>query len=401
MRYLIWMLVLSAIFTGCQSKIVPVGPMVKKIDSEELSRLVLTFSNEWKSVHHLELEDSWAAYDNGIKKICLRYSSQRLLDLKEARLLMVELVEEFLKRINNHTILGFELDSYPFTAEQLDVRINFESYFGMYVDPLYIGLTWLQAGCVHFYAFDRKDNDIDWDHHRFEPYSKSRELALIQKEIDLPFVEKIVPHKKPSSYIYDRYESYSPHAPYSPVVNYSPNMAPITTYRPVSVLNEAPRAPLVVSPTPMVTPPYGTVTSMPVNPYQASQIYPVGGYDALNYSREASVVTNPSPIMSSPTYGTVPSTPVNPYHSSAIYSGGYPTSSVVPPGAMTNPHVASPVSPYNPTRYASPSLYNTSLYNTTTANDLPPYNPNIPAGEQIFHNTTSDLPPYNPNPSYD
>lgn len=182
------------IFSGCQRKSVGVGAWVKKIDSEELSKIVINFSTKMKINKHLELEDSWASYDDYITRLCLQYTSQRLLTLYDARLLMVELVEELLSRLNNNSIVSFELNRYPFTADDLDVKITFESYYGRYIDELYIGLAWLQAGCVHFYAFDRKDkslNGIDWDHHRFEPYTKSRELALLKKQADLPFIEQI------------------------------------------------------------------------------------------------------------------------------------------------------------------------------------------------------------------
>ncbi|WP_068467697.1 hypothetical protein [Candidatus Protochlamydia phocaeensis] len=198
------------ILTSCQPKIVGKGPWVKKIDSEELSKLVINFSTKMKIDKHLELEDSWASYDDYILKICLQYSSQRLLTLYDARLLLVELVEEFLYRLNNHTILSYELDHFPFTANDLDVRISFESFYGLYIDELYIGLVWLQGGCVHFYAFDRKDQrfNIDWSHQRFEPYAKSRELALLKREADLPFVEnKDNPPPRPNTYTYERYFS--------------------------------------------------------------------------------------------------------------------------------------------------------------------------------------------------
>ncbi|MCE2982095.1 MAG: hypothetical protein LW832_00885 [Parachlamydia sp.] len=175
--------------TGCTTKIVPEGPWVKKIDSEELSKIIISFSAKMKIDKHLELEDSWAAYDDYITRLCLEYSSQRLLTVYDARLLMVELVEELLYRLNNHSIVSFELSHFPFTANDLDVKINFESFYGLYLDQLYVGLAWLQAGCVHFYAFDRKNNRIDWNHDRFEPYTKSRELALIKREVDLPFTD--------------------------------------------------------------------------------------------------------------------------------------------------------------------------------------------------------------------
>lgn len=203
----------GAILTSCQTKVVGDGIWVKKIDSAELSRIVINFSTRMKIDKHLELEDSWAAYNDYVSKICLQYSSQRLLTVYDARLIMVELVEEFLYRLNNNTIISFELNRFPFTADDLDVKISFQSYYGRYVDEQYVGLAWLQAGCVHFYAFDRKDpslNGIDWSHDRFEPYTKSRELALIKRLADMPYIEHIEnpnPPKKPSSYTYDRYFS--------------------------------------------------------------------------------------------------------------------------------------------------------------------------------------------------
>lgn len=188
---------LAAILTSCQPKVVGKSadggnPWVKTVDSEELSRIVINFSVKMKIDKHLELEDSWAAYDDSIFKMVLRYSSQRLLTVYDARLLLVELVEEFLYRLNNNTIVSFELDHFPFTANDLDVRLNFESFHGRYVDEQYVGMVWLQGGCSHFYAFNRKDPSllgIDWDDHRFEPYSKSRELALIKRLADLPYIE--------------------------------------------------------------------------------------------------------------------------------------------------------------------------------------------------------------------
>jgi hypothetical protein len=205
---------LAALLVSCQPKVVGTGPMVKKIDSEELSRIIINFATKMKIDKHLELEDSWASYDDSIFRICIQFSSQRLLTVYDARLLMVEVVEEMLYRLNNNSIISFELDHFPFTARDLDVKINFESYYGRYIDEQYLGLAWLQAGCVHFYAFDRKDpslNGIDWDHHRFEPYSKSRELALIKKLADLPYIEHLenpnLPRKGSARHHTERYIS--------------------------------------------------------------------------------------------------------------------------------------------------------------------------------------------------
>lgn len=187
----LYLLPLTLILTGCREAAVGEGPWVKKIESEEISRLVINFSKKMKSEQHLELEDSRVEYNDFIKKIYLEYSCQRLLTVYEARLMIVELVEDFLDRLNNHTFLSFELQNFPFTADDIEVKINFESFYGRYIDELYVGLTWLKCGCVYFYAFDIKDQigDIDWSHDRWEPYFKSKELALLKKEADMADME--------------------------------------------------------------------------------------------------------------------------------------------------------------------------------------------------------------------
>lgn len=213
-NWIIFFMLMGVVVTGCQPKIAHTGPWVKKIDSEELSKIVINFSVKMKIDKHLELEDSWAAYDDYITKIHLEYSSQRLLTVYDARLILVELVEEFLERLNNHTIIRFELDHFPFTANDLDVKLTFESYYGQYIDELYIGRVWLKNGCTYFYAFDRTDpsqNGIDWDHHRFEPYAKSRELALIKRAVDIPYIETRENPVQPVRHgVYQKYFSITP-----------------------------------------------------------------------------------------------------------------------------------------------------------------------------------------------
>lgn len=205
----IWLMLLAALLTSCQTQMVGEGLWVKKIDSEEISRLVINFSSKMKKERHIELEDSRVEYNDFIKKIYLEYSCQRLLTVYDARLLMVELVEDFLDRLNSNTILAFQVQSVPFTADNLEVKINFESFYGRYVDELYVGLAWLKCGCVHFYAFDIKDETgIDWSHDRWEPYTKSRELALIKKIVDIPAdEEKRQERRRPSALLPERYES--------------------------------------------------------------------------------------------------------------------------------------------------------------------------------------------------
>src|SRR5256885_260075 len=106
----ICLMFLAAVLTSCQTRTIVQGPLIKKIDAPEFSRLVLNFSEKMERDHNLSLEDSWIGYDDYIQKVCIQYSSQRLLTVEQARLLIVDLVEEFLYRLNNHTVLSFELE---------------------------------------------------------------------------------------------------------------------------------------------------------------------------------------------------------------------------------------------------------------------------------------------------
>lgn len=181
---LITFLLLATFICSCQRKVITEGPPVQMIDTEAMSELVIRYSAILKDDKHLNLEDSRVAYDTSIQQISLEYSTQSLLTVYDARLLIVEVVEGFLELLNDDPRLQSTLIMYPFTSDNMCVKINCTSFYGLYLDPLYVGAIWLYKGCTYIYAFDRKNNDIDWDHHRFEPYFKSRELALIKKQVD-------------------------------------------------------------------------------------------------------------------------------------------------------------------------------------------------------------------------
>lgn len=160
----------------------------RTVDVPEVSKLVAFFAAEMYDKYRLELEDSCVLRDaKSIYRFYLSFSSQRLITLCEARLLLVEVADEFLNRVNSHSILGFQLDHSPLTGEDVDFNINFESFFGLYVDPLYIGKIMLWEGMSYFYAFNIKNPDADWSNQKFEPYFKSRELALAKKEADMAY----------------------------------------------------------------------------------------------------------------------------------------------------------------------------------------------------------------------
>lgn len=155
----------------------------KRVDAEEISRVVIIYAQQVKKKYkHLILEDSQAFFEGKkLKRIQLEFSTQNVMELKEARDLLVDTVDELLARLNDEVLIteaaGGELDPC-----NLDVYINFESYYGLFVDPTYIGFMSLRDGIVSFYAFDWKECYRDCWKRRLEYYWQSRNIVMFEKE---------------------------------------------------------------------------------------------------------------------------------------------------------------------------------------------------------------------------
>lgn len=179
------------LFTGCTSVYHESCP-VKVVDSEEMTWIVQKVMAKYKHAEgrRLRLEHSSVCYDNAITGLRLEISSQEILEMCPARNLLVDLVEDFLREINSDPIAGDQLSVYPFTANNLHIEINFESFFGIYVDPFYIGCIELRNGMARYSAFDMKDERWHSWHSKVEPYVKSRELAMLGRAAEEDFDEK-------------------------------------------------------------------------------------------------------------------------------------------------------------------------------------------------------------------
>jgi len=151
------------------------------IDSEEPARVMLTYATKLFHEKHLFLEDSKVYYNYTIHSFRIELSTQAILELREARELLVDVVEGFLERINENRIISGELSHRPFTANDLDVYIDFQSYHGLYVDQRYVGWVALCQGTTFIYAFDVKNNQINFWHDRIEPYYKSRDFVKFER----------------------------------------------------------------------------------------------------------------------------------------------------------------------------------------------------------------------------
>lgn len=179
---------------GCAAPKAAVPPVpVKIIDSEEMTWIVEKVTARWKHKKHqrLKLEHSQLRYSlAGIASLNLEFSSQEILEMCPARDLLVDLVEELLFEINTNPIIASELATAPFTPDLLSIEINFESFYGYYVDPFYIGCICLSEGMARYFTFDVKDPEWYGWHSSVEPYTKSREISMLGRAADKAYEEE-------------------------------------------------------------------------------------------------------------------------------------------------------------------------------------------------------------------
>lgn len=156
------------------------GRFRKDRPTEDLTFAVEEYAAELKHEHRLYLEDCMVCWSPDGAKIRLEFITQHILELCPARELLVDVVEGLLYRLNTNYIPE-DLRPIPFTADNLELYIRFESFFGKFVDPFYIGWIALEQGISYFYAFTLENPKLDVFHTRWEPYYKSLTIVKAQR----------------------------------------------------------------------------------------------------------------------------------------------------------------------------------------------------------------------------
>lgn len=167
-------------------------------DPEEATEIILSYATELQHTMFLRLEYSWVYFDRYIEGIHLEFSTQNIMEVKEARQMIVDLVDGLLDRWNNDPIIA-GLIKEPFTERNVNVYINLESFWGYYGDPFYVGWLVLEDGITFLYAYDTKDRLINYWHSRVEPFFKSREYVRIERAAEARYKKTHAP--PPYSYL--------------------------------------------------------------------------------------------------------------------------------------------------------------------------------------------------------
>lgn len=122
-------------------------------------------------------------YSPSTDRIYMYFTTQLILNIAEARRLIVEIAEGLASELNSfdHFSRCYHHGD-EFTASDFIIWIDFETYFGKYVDPLVIGTILLEGGVTHFWAWNGKKYYGDSWEYRYEPYYKSRQYVLIERQ---------------------------------------------------------------------------------------------------------------------------------------------------------------------------------------------------------------------------
>lgn len=166
------------------------------VDTDELTRIIQVFSEKMKYEKHLDLDDAIIRQDKYINGVKLQYSSMDSLNLCDARALLVDVVDEFLDRVNQNSLIYPNLGTTPFPPENLEIYIHFVSFYNYYCDSFRVGMISLRNGVTNIVATDAFDCDTDCWHRRYEYFSQSRKFVAGQRQgaaLYKPTIEEVTP----------------------------------------------------------------------------------------------------------------------------------------------------------------------------------------------------------------
>jgi hypothetical protein len=153
--------------------------------TKEVNRIVNPFLKELEKKGKIYVFGAGGGFMNDVEKINLSFCTQRTVDVEKARLLIISIVEELLKRINADKGIRPYLHNYPFTNENLCITIHFEDKNGDPVLPPNLVFTKVMLGKVS-YSTQNLKQPLAMDRIHSETYEEALKIYKAQTSSKKP-----------------------------------------------------------------------------------------------------------------------------------------------------------------------------------------------------------------------
>ncbi len=151
---------------------------------DRIMKHVADMAVKFRHGRRMKLENSTLQYDGCIKSMRLDFSTMALLELQECREVLVDITEDFLKRINSDSTIASALCGGYLSPGDLEIQIDFRCWLGKLVDLDYAGWVTLKDGWARYYAFDMRTDRLDWWQLRHEPYHESLKIVEYTRQAE-------------------------------------------------------------------------------------------------------------------------------------------------------------------------------------------------------------------------
>jgi hypothetical protein len=157
-------------------------PPMLSIHAEEITAIVQEYAVELKNLKRLHLRHANTYYnEEGIQTIQMQFISQDIIELCQARKLIIDVSEGYLEKLNSNCVLIPEFADQGFFPSNLEIYIDFESYFIKYIDPFYVKWIIMEDGFIDYISGDAIDNEKKGWHSRREAYETSRNIVFYER----------------------------------------------------------------------------------------------------------------------------------------------------------------------------------------------------------------------------
>lgn len=180
--------------------------LLQKVDANSFSEVIIPYAVELGHTHRLRFEDSKVYYDDFVERFRVIFSTQQIVEICEARDLLVNVVEGLLERMNANPQIISSFDHYPITADDLEIYFFYESYYVEYVDPTYMAWMTLHDGMVRYVNGLIKNPRIDFWDARIETYDQAYRFATLARAAEQAYEESHSRRKKSSS-VFSNYQT--------------------------------------------------------------------------------------------------------------------------------------------------------------------------------------------------